>query len=207
MKTVLISAALLVVAVIALQAVGQAAPKPVRPKPPINDGLPTSWFGRTTSTLKTDNQSAETSARVTFKLAEKHASKLGTLYVYRPSAGTIRVAWKDVNPGCTVTAGPADFKLEPVDAVLDMWVAKPGKRPPTAYDGANGGNRQIVTETTDCPSTGTHVQDTTILPAWINFPPRPFKTTASKLEGSHDNGGGFTFEWCFARRAFGCPEE
>ena len=206
MKAVLVSAALLVVAVTTLQTVGQAAP--VRPKPPINDGLPTMWFGRTTSTLKLPNQSATTSSRVTFKLAEKHASRLGTQYIYRPSAGTIHVAENSTSPGCTLTAGPADFKLEAGDATLTMWVAKPGKRPPTAYDGTNaGGNRQVLTRTTDCPSTGTHVQDRTILPAWIDFPPRPFRTTASKLEGTHDNGGGFTFEWCFARRVLGCPEE
>ena len=193
-------------------AIGRAAtssgPKPK--KPPINDGLPNSWYGRTSATLDTTTTYADggtlamtggTEAIVTFKLAEKQASKLGTMYIYRPT-GPISVSLKSVanNGGtvCTSTIGPVEVALAPEDGVLEFWVPKPGKGPPRNYSAAGSSTPDKVTEKTDCSG----VSEKTNLIAWLSTGTsgEPFKTSATKLQGTWSQGPtGWTFEWCLAR--------
>src|SRR5262249_51563299 len=147
---------------------GAASASPTA-RPKTNDGLPTEWSGLTDSRLDADlgpqqHESLSTDASVGFTLVQKEPSRVGTHYIYKPTSGHITIKSKGTAPGCTTTLTANELPIRSDEGVLEMWVPRPGKRPPAEYDASSGIGTPRLTQRTVCPATGTDYPKKTNVP-------------------------------------------
>jgi hypothetical protein len=180
----------LVLAVVAFPAAGAGS---VRARP-INDGLPTKWFGVTAGELR-NGYWIHTGSTVTFILAHRVINPTATIYQYK-TAGDAEVEFGGTDDmGCRWSGGPYTRPVSTNAGQLSflVYVAR-GKTPLYSVGGSGGIDNLPYTKV--CPKATFQVTTTV---AWLNVLSRPVNLTARRIKGSRQ-AGPWKWDWCFARK-------
>lgn len=137
---------------------------------------------------------------MTFTLDRKLITSRERHYYYTP-IGRIQVKVSGTDDqGCTHRAGPKVLHVLPEDGVLAIVVpAAGGAR--AKYDISSQPGTDFFPYTKICPGASAPFNFKTTV-AWIQFPPRPMRTSAKVVQGRFRTGP-WVFQWCLNRARAG----